>query len=59
MDEKWHENILIYGISDKTLLGTKPLPDRFFKIDGFIKILDGTRYVTLLSPEKYYAIYDN
>ena len=54
-----HENILIYDISNKTLLGTKPLHDKILKIDGFIKILYGTRYVTLLSSEKYYTIYNN
>ena len=31
---------------------------RFDKIDGFIKIYHGTRYVVLLGPEKYDAIYN-
>ena len=31
---------------------------RFDKIDGFIKIYQGTRYVVLLGPEKYDAIYN-
>ena len=36
----------------------KPLRISFDKIDGFIKIYDGTRYLILLSPERYDAIYD-
>ena len=33
IDEKLHENILIYGISYKTLIEAKPLRIRFDKID--------------------------
>ena len=33
IDEKSHENILIYEISYKTLIGSKPLRIRFDKID--------------------------
>ena len=43
-DKKSHENILIYDISYKTLIGPKPLRIRFDKINGFIIIYDGTRY---------------
>ena len=42
IDEKSHENILIYGISYKTLVGSIPLRIKFDKIDGFIRIYDGT-----------------
>ena len=42
IDKKSHENILIYDISYKTLIGSKPLRIRFDKIDGFIRIYDGT-----------------
>ena len=31
---------------------------RFYKIDGFIRIYDGTRHLTLFDSEKYGAIYD-
>ena len=31
---------------------------RFFKIDGIIRIYDGTRYLTLFGSEKYEAIYN-
>ena len=44
IDEKPHENILFYDISQKTLIGSKPLHIRFDKIDLFIRIYDGTRY---------------
>ena len=41
VDEKAHEYILIYGISYKTLIDRI----RFFKIDGFIRIYNGTWYL--------------
>ena len=56
--EKLHENILIYDISYKTLIGPKPLRIRFDKIDEFIKIYDRTRLLTLFGSEIYGAIYD-
>ena len=51
------ENILIYDISYKTLIGSKPLQIRFDKIDG-IRIYDGNRYLTLFGTKKYDTIYD-
>ena len=39
LDEKSHENILIYNISYKTLIGAKPLRIRFDKVDGFIRVM--------------------
>ena len=56
VNQKLHQNILIYDISYETLIGTKPLPIRFDKIDTFIKISDGTRYLTLFDSEKYDVI---
>ena len=41
-----------------TLIGPKHLWIRFDKIDGFIKIYDGSKYLVLLGSEKYDAIYD-
>ena len=35
-DEKSHKNILVYNISYKSLIDSKPLRIRFDKIDGFI-----------------------
>ena len=58
IDEKSHENTLIYDVSYKTLIESKLLRIRFGNIDGFIKIYDGTRYLTLFGPEKYDAIYN-
>ena len=48
--ENSHENILIYGISYKAFMGKKPLRIWFDKIDVFIKIYYGTRYLVLLGP---------
>ena len=56
MDEKSHENILIYDISYKTLIDSNPLHIRFDEIDGFIIIYGGTRFLTLFSSENYEAI---
>ena len=52
IDEKSHENIVIYDISYKTLIESKPLRIRLKKIDGFIRTHDGTRYLTLFGSEK-------
>ena len=58
IDKKSHENIFIYDISYKTLIDSKPLCIRFNKIDGFIRIYDGTGYLILLGSEKYDTIYN-
>ena len=44
---KTYENILIYEISYKTIMGTKPLHIWFNKINEFIKNYDGIRYSVL------------
>ena len=49
---------LIYDVSYKTLIGTKPLQIRIDKIDGFIWIYDRAIYLTLFGSEKYDAIYN-
>ena len=49
---------MIYDISYKALIGPKLLRIRFDKIDGFVRIYDGTRYLTLFGSEKYDAIYN-
>ena len=56
IDEKSHENIYDIKLWYKTLIGPKPLPIRFNKINGFIGIYGRTRYLTLLRPENYHAI---
>ena len=64
MDGKSYEDILIYDISYQTLNDSKPLqfcnwkPIRFEKIDGFMRIYDKTRHLTLFGSEEYEAIYN-
>ena len=40
------------------MIGSEPLHIRFDKIDGAIRIYDGTTYLILFVPEKYDAIYN-
>ena len=58
INEKSDENILVYKISYKTLMGAKLLRIRFDNIHGFIRVYDGTRYLTLFGAEKYDSIYN-
>ena len=58
IDEKAYKNILVYNISYKNLIDYKPLHIRFDKIDGFIRVYDGTRYLVSFGSEKYDSIYD-
>ena len=58
LDEKSYDNILLYKISYKTLIGAKPLRIRLDQVNTFIRIHDGTRYLVLFGPEKYDAIYN-
>ena len=39
-------------------MGAKTVGIRFDKVDGFIKIYDGTKYLVLFGPERYNAIYN-
>ena len=45
--------MILIIFSCKTLIGPKPLRIIFDKIDRFIRIYDGTRYLTLFCSEKY------
>ena len=58
IDEKSYENILVYNISYKILIDSKPLGIRFDKIDGFIRVYDGTRFLVLFGSKKYDSIYN-
>ena len=58
IDENSHENIMIYDISYKTVIGSKTLRIRFDKIVGFIRIYDETRCLSLFGCENYDAIFD-
>ena len=51
-NEKSYENILVYDISYRTLIGAKPLCIRFDKVDGFIRVMIG---ITIL----YYSTLKN
>ena len=42
----------MYYILWKALIGVKPLRIRFDKLDGFIRIHDGTKYLVLFGPNK-------
>ena len=57
-DEKSYENILVYNILYKNLIDSKSLRIRFDKIDGIIRVYDGTRYLVLFGSEKHGSIYD-
>ena len=57
LEEKSNENILIYDILCKNFMGSKRLGIWFEKIDGFIKIFTGIRYLVLFGPESLDAIY--
>ena len=57
-DEKSYKNILSYNISYKSLSDYKPFRIRVDKIDVFIRVYDGTRYLVLFGSEKYDSIYD-
>ena len=48
---------MIYDISYKILIDPKPLRIRLDKIDGFLRINDGTRYLILFDSEKHDDIY--
>ena len=49
IDEKLYENILVYNISYKILVGDKSLRITFHKIDGFITVHYGRRYLVLFA----------
>ena len=58
LDEKSYENIFIYDFLYKILIDAKALHIRFDKIDGFVRVYNGTRYLVLFSSENYDPIYN-
>ena len=54
LNEKSYESILVFNISYKTFIGAKPLRIRFNKVDEFIRVYNGTRYLVLFGSEKYW-----
>ena len=51
IDVKSNENILVYEILHKILIGSEPLRIRFNKIHGLIRIYGRTRYLVLFGNE--------
>ena len=45
------------NISYRTLIDPKPLHIRFNKVDGFIRVYNGTKYIILFGLKIYDAIY--
>ena len=58
-DEKLYGNILVCNISYKTLIDATPLRIRFNKMDGFIRVYDGTRYIVLFDVKKGFHFQQN
>ena len=56
---KTYKNILIYGISCETFMGTKTLHFSFDEIDKCIKICDGIRYLVLFDCGWFNKIWDS
>ena len=56
LDEKLYRNTLIFEIFYKTLTGAKLLRIRFDKVDRFITVYKGTRYLESFGGEKYNRI---
>ena len=57
LDDKLCQNILIYDIFYKTLIGTKYLRIMFSNVDGFITDYVETKYLVLIGREQYDVIY--
>ena len=58
--DRWKvtQKYLIYDISYKALISSKPFRIRWHEIDRLIIIYDGTRYSKLIGTEKYEATFD-
>ena len=58
LDKKSYKNILIYHISNKTLIGAKPLHIMVDTVNGFIRDYDETEYLVLFGLERYDAFFN-
>ena len=58
IDKKSYKNFSVYNISYKGFIDSKPLHIRFDRVDGFIKVYNGTRYLVLFGSEKCDSICD-
>ena len=52
INKKSYENVLFYNISYKSFIGAEPLHIRFDKIDEFVRVYNGTKYLVLFGGEK-------
>ena len=57
LDKQFHDKISVCDISYKTLTGAKVLRRTFDKVNAFIRVYDGNRYLALFGPEEDYVIY--
>ena len=57
-EKRSHGNTLIYDVWNEIFMGAKPLRIWFEKLDGFIKLCNGTIYLVLFGPERYGAVYN-
>ena len=58
MDKNSYEHIFNYDVLYKTLIGANFLRIMFDKVDALTRDYDETKYLVLLDPEKYDAIFD-
>ena len=58
LNEKSYENISIYDVSYKTLIGAKPLHIMFDKVDGFTRDYNGTKCLSLFGFGKCNVIFN-
>ena len=59
INEKAHENIFVSDMSCKTLIGAEHLSIGFNKINQFIRVYDGNRYLILFRHEKCDFIFNS
>ena len=48
INERSYEDILVFSISCKTLIDAKPLCTRFDKVNGFIRVYNGTTIIFII-----------
>ena len=54
---KNHTKIFWFIIFHAKFVDAKPMHIRFDKVDGFIRVYDGTKYLVLFGHEKYDVIH--
>ena len=59
MNEKSYKYVLVYKFSYRILIQANPMCYRFNKLDGFIRLYNGSRYLVLFGHGKWGAIYNS